>query len=181
MTFQILYEAHLTGEEFERANDPVELFTSKLLEIASQTIPRSKANSKRVCKPWFNESCKETIRERKKALREFELQPTSQNLDKFKIFRARARRTIREAKRSSWQTYVSKLNCRTPTKMAWDMVRKISGKSSSTTIKHLNKNNNLITDLTQITNTLAETFSLNSSTEQYTPKFQKFKQSKEKQ
>src|ERR1051325_10563593 len=117
---------------FENANDSIELFASKLLTIAAQTIPRSKPNSKHISKPWFNDACKDTIAKRKKALRLFDSQPNSQNLDYFKICRAQARRTIREAKRSSWQTYVSKLNCRTPLKKAWDMVRKISGKSPIT-------------------------------------------------
>ena len=61
------------------------------------------------------------------------------------------------------------------------MVRKISGKSPTTIVKHLNKNNNLITDITEITNTLADTFSHNSSTQQYSTQFQHFKNNKEKQ
>ena len=61
------------------------------------------------------------------------------------------------------------------------MVRKISVKTSTNSIKHLNKNNNLITDLKEISNTLAENFSHNSSLQQYTQTFQQLKQIKEKQ
>ena len=43
--------------------------------------------------------------------------------------RAKARRTIKDAKRSSWRQYVNKLNSRTPVKKVWDMIRKISGKN----------------------------------------------------
>jgi exonuclease III len=179
-TFVDLCETRLTEDEFENANDPIELLTTKLLTIATQTIPRSKTNTQHVSKPWFNEACKDAITERKNALRIFDSQPNSCNLENYKMCRARTRRTIREAKRYSWQTYVSKLNCRTPLQKAWDMIRKISGKTTSTEIKHLNKNNKLITDINDITNTLAESFSLNSSTEQYTAQFQQFKKTKEK-
>jgi hypothetical protein len=73
-------------------------------------------SARHVCKTLLaslQESCKEAIIDRKKALRVFDLHPTSLNLDKFKINRATARRMIREEKRYSWQAYVSKLNYRT--------------------------------------------------------------------
>ena len=54
-----------------------------------------------------------------------------ENLNNARLFRAKARRTIKSAKRKSWRTYVSKLNYKTPIKKVWDMIRKISGKSKS--------------------------------------------------
>ena len=60
------------------------------------------------------------------------------------------------------------------------MVRKIHGKMPSVSIKHLNYNNTLITDLNEIVNTMAMNFSKNSSSTNYTAKFQQFKTSKEK-
>ena len=59
------------------------------------------------------------------------------------------------------------------------MVRKISGKTSITTISHLKTTNTLVTDIKDISNTLASTFAYNSSSQQYTPKFQQYKQQKE--
>ena len=51
-----------------------------------------------------------------------------QNLENFRVFRAKAPRKIRDSKRKSWKQYVSKLNSRTSIKKVWDMVRKIQGK-----------------------------------------------------
>ena len=147
-------------DEFEHAIDPAEAFTAKLLDIAAQTIPTSSTNPKHLSKPWFTDACKEAIKNRKAALKAFNSQPSPQNLDLFRMSRAKARRTIREEKRASWQTYVSKLNTRTSVKKAWDMVRKISGKTSITTISHLKHANNLITDIKDISNTLASTFAI---------------------
>src|SRR4029077_15889644 len=61
------------------------------------------------------------------------------------------------------------------------MVRKIHGKVPSSTIKHLNSNNKLITDLKQISNTMGNTFSFNSSSNNCSHKFKQYKDTKEKQ
>ena len=68
--------------------------------------------------------------------------PTKDNLNTYRVFRAKARRTIKSSKRKSWRTYVSNLNYKTPIKKVWDMVRKISGKSKSASHQHLNTNFN---------------------------------------
>ena len=146
-SFSVLCEQRLTAERFGTVVNEAETFTTSLQEIAHTTIPKSKISSKTVCKPWFNEDCKTAICERKKALRALESSPTAQNLSTFLLLRAKARRTIRSAKSASWQNFVSGLNYRTPIKKAWDMVRKIHGKMPSVSIKHLNFNNTLITDL----------------------------------
>ena len=52
------------------------------------------------------------IQKRKQALRQFNARPLHQNLENFRVFRAKARRTIRESKRRSWKQYVSRLNSR---------------------------------------------------------------------
>src|SRR3989442_9108269 len=96
------------------------------------------------------------------------------------MIRAKARRTIREAKKQSWQNFVSGLNSRITVKKAWDMVRKISGRGTQTTVHHLVSNNILVTVLKDISNTLAKTFSFNSSINHYTPEFQQHKKTQEK-
>ena len=70
---------------------------------------------------WFNDNCKQSIRDRKKALRIFKQHPTQDNLSSFRIARAKARRIVRQSKKESWQKYVSRLNSRTSVKATWDM------------------------------------------------------------
>jgi ribonuclease HI len=156
-------------------NDPVEAFTATIIKAATQSIPKTHASPKNITKPWFNDMCKTAIKDRKKALHRFQAQPTDTNLQNYKIQRAITRRTIRFNKRNSWQSYVSQLNSQTPSKKVWDMLRKITGKFTNTAIKHLHQNNTLITDVKQISNTLADTFAKNSSTIHYSLKFQRFK------
>ena len=60
------------------------------------------------------------------------------------------------------------------------MVRKIQGKGKSSSLGHLNVNNEKVTSKQDISNTLADAFSKNSSSDNYTRKFKTIKQQKEK-
>ena len=60
-------------------------------------------------KSWFNDDCKTAIRSRKAALRKFNLQPSTENLNNFKIHRAKTRRVIKTSKKTFLQNYVNKL------------------------------------------------------------------------
>ena len=142
-----------------QADDPIDRFTTTLHQLAIKTIPRTSIKSKKKKKPWINGDCKTSIQKRKQALRQFNARPLYQNLENFRVFRAKARRTIRESKRKSWKQYVSRLNSRTSIKKVWDMVRKIQGKGKSTSVNHLKKNNDNITSKKDIANTLADSFS----------------------
>ena len=60
------------------------------------------------------------------------------------------------------------------------MVRKIQGKGKSSSLGLLNVNNKKVTSKKDISNTLADAFSKNSSSENYSQKFKNIKQQKEK-
>ena len=62
---------------------------------------------------------------------------------------------------------MSRLNSRTNIKSTWDLVRRISGKYKANTDSHLKYNNNDITDVKEICNTLAKQFAFNSSSDNY--------------
>ena len=51
------------------------------------------------------------------------------------------------------------------------MIRRISGKYKANTVSHLKCNNNDITDVKEICNILAERFAFNSSSENYSHRF----------
>ena len=60
------------------------------------------------------------------------------------------------------------------------MVRKIQGKGKSSSLGHFNENNEKVISKKDISNTLPDAFSKNSSSENYTQKFKNIKQQKEK-
>ena len=165
------------------ANDTVEdnitYFSKTLISIAEESIPRTSSN-KKYNKSWFNDDCKTAIRSRKAALRKFNLQPSAENLNNFKIHRAKTRRVIKSSKKTSWRNYVNKLKSSSKSKKVWDMIRKISGKNTSSPIKHLSKNHIKATNKKDIADLLAKTFSKNSSSTNYSKPFQNIKKNAEK-
>jgi hypothetical protein len=163
-----------------RSNNKFKEFTEILIKIANELIPKTSGKLNPKHKPWFNEDCKVAIANRKQAVKDFTCNPFESKLTAIKITRAKARRTIRQSKRDSWRLYISKLNCNTPAKKVWDMVRRISGKSQPSATHHLVVDSNRIEHPEDIANTIASTVSYNSTPEHYTAKFQKVKSIQEK-
>ena len=62
----------------------------------------------------------------------------------------------------------------------WNMVQRIKGKGSNSTIKHLNCDDDVLTSKTDIANAFAKTMSKVSSADNYDPNFKKFKSKQEK-
>ena len=121
------------------ANDTVEdnitYFSNTLISIAEESIPKTSSNKKHN-KSWFNDDCKTAIRSRKAALRKFNLQPSAKNLNNYKIHRAKTRRVNKSSKKTSWRNYVNKLTSFSKSKKSMGHDPKISGKNSSSPIKH---------------------------------------------
>ena len=163
------------------SDDPVAHFTTILSSVALATIPKSKNRLAKHDTVWFNEECRAAVRNRRKALKRVKNQPSDSNMENYRIIRAKTRRTIKTTKRKSWQSYVSKINSRTPIKKVWSMIRKISGKHSSSKVHPLHVNDDDVTDVPGIANALGQTFSDNSSSEQFNTKFQSFRRQAERQ
>ena len=165
--FRVQCEQTIHPSAFKNCENPAELFTSLLYLAAENSIPRTSTDPKHPNKPWFNNDCKKAIGERKSVLRQFNLRPTQENLLKFKIARAKARRTIKQSKRASWRQYVSGLNSRSSVKKTWEMIRKINGKSSTLNVGHLNVGDDVVTSKADIADVLADTFAKKSSSSNY--------------
>ena len=161
--FKVQCEQSVHPNVLEDCENPAQLFTSLLYSAAEKSIPRTSTNPKQPNKPWFNDDCKKAMAERKSVLRQFNLRPTQDNLSKFKIARAKARRTIKRNKRASSRQYVSILNSRSSVKKIWDMIRKINGKNSSFNIEHLYVGGDVVTSKTNIADALSDTFAEKSS------------------
>ena len=114
-------------------------FTETLIAIANETLPKTSPSNRRNT-PWFNNECKIVIWLENAALRKFKKESFTSNLNPFKLLRAKARKTIKQAIKISWQNYANKLNSSFKTNRVWKMIRKISGKNQSTSLKHLIKN-----------------------------------------
>jgi hypothetical protein len=170
----------LQTEIIRNATDPILKFNDTVISIADETIPKTSTNPKHPGKPWFNDDCKDAIRNRKRAERRFGKYPTLDNLGNFRIFREKARRTLKQNRCTSCRNFVSKLNCHTPMNKVWNMVQKIKDKNNKTNVHHLKDGRDTLTSEQDISNKLGQTFSKDSSTQNYHPEFKKFKMQKEK-
>ena len=72
-------------------------FTNTLTSIVRESIP--KTSNKQHNKPWFDSDCKAPIRSHTAALCKFNLQPSAENLNNFKIHRAKTRGAIKPSKK----------------------------------------------------------------------------------
>ena len=91
--FHSLCNNFLDIENFDNSTDLVADFTSSLTDISNTCIPKTSTNPKK-SNPWYNDDCKNAIRQRKHTLAKFCKYPTKENLNKVKIRRAKARRTL---------------------------------------------------------------------------------------
>ena len=117
------------SDELALSEDPVAQLTDTLIEIANQTIPKSHISKNKLPKvPWFNDVCKQAIKERKNAQRKLFRNPTAENILAIKQLKAKARHTIKTQKKASWQSFCSSLTSKTKPKTVWKTIRKIKGK-----------------------------------------------------
>lgn len=178
--FNILCEERLIFENFKNEEDPIGSFSESLINISNKCISKSSKRPKKN-RPWYNEECKEAIKKRKDSLRKFDKNPTKENLNITKVLRAKARRTIKVAKRTSWKNYISKINSRTPMKKIWDMLRKINGNKKSPKFHHVEHNRKKCETKKDIADAIGESFEKNSSPTNYSDTFQQHKAKKEKE
>ena len=102
----------------------IDSFTEKMIVIAENTIPKSKPRKRTVNTVWCNSDSKEAIRQRRKAQKRAEVSPTAENMDHFRVQRAKCRKTVRTLRQHSWQTFVSKINSRTSLRKVWRVTGK---------------------------------------------------------
>ena len=63
-----------------------------------------------------------------------EIRPNITNIIDFRRTSAKARQTIKKAKKNSWRKFCQNLSADTPTKIVWNMLRKLNGKGTSSDI-----------------------------------------------
>ena len=69
--FQAQCSSELTEEAVMSAKDPTSQFPDLLIQAADKAIPKTHFSMKLPKIPWFNDSCKKALKERKKAQRKF--------------------------------------------------------------------------------------------------------------
>ena len=128
MAFRTLSASRLSCK-LALSEDPAARFTDTLIEIENKTIKKSHISENKLPKvPWFNDACKQAIKERNKAQRKCFRNPAAENVLAFKKLKAKARYLIKTQKKTSWQSFCFSLTSKTKPKTVWKAMRKIKGK-----------------------------------------------------
>jgi hypothetical protein len=73
------------SDQLTEVVDTVEAFANILVQIANDSIPKTKRTVHQKNKPWFNKDCKAAINERVAAVQTFKRNPSANNLDCYKM------------------------------------------------------------------------------------------------
>ena len=112
--------------DVEGGLDNCDIMTQTIVNAALKYVPTRKANPKFSC-PWWNDSCREALRERRRAQNRMRRNPYSDFLRiEYRKAKAKARRTVREAQVASWRSLISVFNHRTPMTKLRDILRKFN-------------------------------------------------------
>ena len=131
-----LQETELPNLDDNNIEDCLQTLTTAVTDASIKTFGLTKAeiNSK-TNKPWWTVECKKQVALRLKLRRIYERRLTIENKINYKKQSAITRRTIRAAKRSSWQSYISDLSFTTPSSQIWKMIRNINGTNKIQTLQ----------------------------------------------
>ena len=142
---------------------PMKEFTDILHGISSDHIPRSSATPKHCQAPWFDDECKESLKEKRRLYYKYKRHSSMDNFIALKAQKAKLKRLIKQKKRESWETYVSKLSSDSGCTKVWDQVKKISGKHRHPPLHPLKSPDGIISStVNEIAECLADTFEQNS-------------------
>ena len=110
MHFKINVFKEITPDVFNDAEDKMAIFSSTLLDIAADDIPKTSPFPKRKAKPWFDEDCQAAKKERNKTNRLANKHHSAANSMPARLIQARTKKLFKQKKRDSWKNYVSSVN-----------------------------------------------------------------------
>lgn len=149
--------------------------TTLISRAADENFPKSSSKPKKPSVPWWNHQTEEAVKNRKKALSSFRRLMSRENLIAYKKANAISRKVINEAKRETWQSYVSSINSQTSSKEMWQKIRCLKGVQNYQLLSIRGDDGATITDQNEIANILAKSFAIVSSSQSYSDVFQAIK------
>ena len=130
--------------------------TNKIIEGATETIPKSDGYYKLRPVPWWNTDCANLKKERLKAQKIMQRRPTTANRTNYKRIRALFQRAQKDAQAASWKKYVSTVNSTTESGKVWKRINKIKGKHVPKPPPILKVNGQTIAQPKEVATALAE-------------------------
>lgn len=139
-------------------DEAITRFTNTIIKAAEATIPRTKGLPRHNHTPWFDKDCRQAIRERNKALRHFQNNPTSPNYVAYKREKAKARHIVKTKRKQCWTKYLETINSNTPIRSVWRKVNSVKG-AFQTNIPTIKQDQQIITEAPQVAEAFVDHFS----------------------
>ena len=110
------------------------ILTDQIIDAASQAIGKTSGRKglRRHFSGW-DSTCAQAVKERRKARNKLWKNPTVENLIRWKKMRAIARKTVKEKRTLSFQTFVNTIDTNTPSKTIWNKIKSLNGQKASST------------------------------------------------
>ena len=164
-------------ESFESHLEAYSYFTESTLKSAEASIPKTRGKPRRPAVPWWNKTCGVMRKVTRKCYRRFKTSGSPQTKIIYHRALAKQRKYYKKAKRDSWLYYINGISSKTPMRTVWRKIRKLSGKFIPAPLPTLKVNDTLITDPNEVANKLGKHFSEISSSTNYSPQFQRIRDS----
>ena len=159
-------------ESFESHLDAYDYFKSEILNSAEVSIPKTKGKPRRPPVPWWNKSCQNFRKITRKCYRRFRNNPSATTKTIYQRAMAKQRKYFKKVKKESWICYINGINSKTPSRLIWKKIRKLSGKFVPSPTPTLKINNDLISKPEDVAERFGRHFSEISSSRNYSPQFQ---------
>ncbi|GBN99949.1 hypothetical protein AVEN_267365-1 [Araneus ventricosus] len=142
-----------------------------IINAANNSIPKCSPRLRKFRRPWWNEACRDSLREEKKLWNIFRRYPTTENHVALKRAKALARRIRRRSQRESWINFISSITPSISSKQLWKKVKAANGIYREFSFPVLNTGNVTHSAPLDIANTLGHAFAQVSATDSYSTDF----------
>ena len=164
-------------ESFDSHLEAYDYWASSILNSAESSIPKTKGKPRRPAVPWWDSTCGKLRRITRKCYTRFKTSPSATTKTIYQRAVAKQRKYIRKAKRESWLCYINGINSKTPQRLVWQKVRKLSGKFVPSPTPSLKIDNVLISKPDDVAEKFGKHFSDISSSRNYSPHFNNIRNS----
>jgi len=159
------------GMTVEQLNEKI---TLHMIEAANNSVPRTSTKHTKPPVPWWTTECAKAKQAKKRAYRKYERTRLLIDRIEYKRMIAILRKTIKQAKRKTWEEYISSINEQTTTKEVWRKVKKISKSYKSPELPAIKDENGYIqTEPRRVADLIANTLAKYSSGHIWTDSFKR--------
>ena len=115
------------SKDINETNNQIVQVLNSTSKAKDKPIDKYKENRNKI---WWNQECGDAIKDRKKAFKKFRKYPTTSNWIDYKKRSAKAKRTVIEAKRQSFNLFLDNLNQIPTNRELWCKIKSLQGKKN---------------------------------------------------